>query len=77
MRTDYTAEAGMNRTTAEGTGRTPGEYACGAEGCPWVEGHSNPPPTLANNINSGTAVIRTRMSGGVRPGVGRPPWLLD
>ena len=70
MRTGYTAEAGVTRTTAKGTGQNPGEYAGGAESCPWVEGHSNPPSSLANNINLGTAVIRTRMSGGVGAGGG-------
>lgn len=43
MRTDYTAEADSSRTTAEGTGRNPGEYAGGVEVCPWVEGSSDPP----------------------------------
>ena len=51
MRTAYTAGAGVNRTTAKGTGESLGEYAGGAEACPWAEGHSNPPIPLANNIN--------------------------
>ena len=62
MRTAYTARAGVNRTTAKGTGRNLGEYAGGAETCPWVEGRSDPPTPLVNNINLGTAVIRIRMS---------------
>jgi hypothetical protein len=70
VRTDYTAGAGVNRTPAKGTGRNPGEYAGGAESCPWMEGHSNPPIPLANNINLGTAVVRIRMPGGVGAGGG-------
>jgi RNA-directed DNA polymerase len=43
VRTDYTTEAGDNRTIATRTGRKSGEVADGVESCPWVEGNSDPP----------------------------------
>jgi len=43
VRPDCTAEDSESCATAEGAGPNPAEYAGGAEGCPWVEGNSNPP----------------------------------
>ena len=72
VRTDRTADARECGARAKGAGENPAEYAHGAESCPWAVDRSDPRTALriVNNINEGTAVIRIRMSGGVRAGGG-------
>ena len=72
VRTNRTADDRDSGASAKGAGRNLAEYAYGAEICPWAEEHSDPRAALqfVNNINEGTAVVRTRTPGGVRAGGG-------
>ncbi len=76
MRTVYTTEASDHWAMAAGTGQNPGEYAYGVETCPWVEGHSDPPPThllemVVEPVNVKTAWKQVKRNKGVAGADGR------